>query len=142
MPTQDEWRELEDNCDLTWVEDYNGTGIPGVLATSNVEGYTDKSIFLPAAGYKDDRTGTENSEPQFKNQYVQYWSSTFESTIQPEYAVSEKIQKSDTKAIPYLSNYERCLGMSIRPVMEQVQVSATTQGARTNYGDAVEFTLE
>lgn len=142
MPTNDEWRELENSCTLTWVENYNSTGIPGVLATSKIEGYTDKSIFLPAAGYKDDRTGTENSEPQFEKQYVQYWSSTFESPSQPEYAVSEKIQQSDTKAIPYLSNYERCLGMPIRPVMKQVQVSATTQGARTNYGDAVEFTLE
>ena len=139
MPTQDEWRELEDNCDLTWVEDYNSTGIAGVLATSNVEGYTDKSIFLPAAGYKDDRAEVENPGLQFKNKYVQYWSSTFESTIQPEYAVSEKMQKSDTKAIPYLSNYERCLGMSIRPVMEQVKVSAEVQSGREHYGDAVEL---
>lgn len=141
MPTREEWLELTNNCHLTWVENYNSTGIAGVLATSKVEGYTDKSIFLPAAGYKDDRT-TENPGLQFENEYVQYWSSTFDSPDYPELAVSEKILITNSSVIPYLQHDERCLGMPIRPVMKQVQVSATTQGARTNYGDAVEFTLE
>ena len=142
MPTNKEWLELTNNCHLTWVENYNSTGIAGVLATSRIEGYTDKSIFLPAAGYKDDRTETENPGLRFENQYVQYWSSTFDSPRQPELAEGEKILKTNSSAIPYPEPFERCLGMPIRPVMEQVQVSATTQGARTNYGDAVEFTLE
>ncbi|HCZ23158.1 MAG TPA: hypothetical protein DHU72_07230 [Rikenellaceae bacterium] len=51
MPTAGECQELIDNC--TW----NSTivnGIKGFLVTSNVSGYTNKSIFLPFTGYMDD----------------------------------------------------------------------------------------
>ena len=143
MPTQAEWRELENNCTLTWVENYNDSiGLAGVLVTSKKEGYTDKSIFLRAAGYKDNRTETGNPGLQFEKQYVQYWSSTFDSPNQKELAVSEKIKQSDTEAIEAIANlshYQRCLGMPIRPVMEQVQVSAEVQSGREHYGDAVEL---
>ena len=47
MPTKAEWQELLDNC--TWTETWlNGKRCYRV--TSNKEGYTDKFIFLPAAG--------------------------------------------------------------------------------------------
>ncbi|MCQ2183448.1 MAG: hypothetical protein MJY89_08645 [Bacteroidales bacterium] len=50
MPTKEEIEELVNNCDWNWTENYNGTGIKGIIATSNAEGNTN-SIFLPAAGY-------------------------------------------------------------------------------------------
>ena len=53
MPTDAEWTELKENCTWTWTDNYNGTGIAGRVVTSNITGYETKSIFLPAAGYRD-----------------------------------------------------------------------------------------
>ena len=47
MPTKAEWQELLDNCTWEWTTQ---NGINGYKVTSNKEGYTHKSIFLPAAG--------------------------------------------------------------------------------------------
>ncbi len=47
MPTKGEWQELLDNCTWTWTTQ---NGINGYKVTSNKAGYTDKFIFLPAAG--------------------------------------------------------------------------------------------
>jgi hypothetical protein len=54
MPTDEEWTELRTQCTWTWTDNYNGTGIAGRIITSNKTGYTDKSIFLPAAGDRVD----------------------------------------------------------------------------------------
>ncbi len=51
MPTMAEWQELIDNCTWTWTTQ---NGINGYKVTSNKAGYTDKFIFLPAAGYRND----------------------------------------------------------------------------------------
>ena len=48
IPTEYEWQELIDNCDVSWTDDYNGTGVKGRIFTSKVNG---NSVFLPAAGY-------------------------------------------------------------------------------------------
>lgn len=72
MPTKAEWEELlnEDNCTWTWTTDYknDGTNVAGVIVTSKIVGYTDKSIFLPATGLYngDNNTGSEI--------YANYWS--------------------------------------------------------------------
>ena len=50
MPTGTEWEELCDRCNCTW-EWTSVDETPGYRVTSKKEGYTDKSIFLPAAGY-------------------------------------------------------------------------------------------
>ena len=47
-PTTSDWYWLIDNCTWTWVDNYEGTSASGVLVTSNVEGFTDSKIFLPA----------------------------------------------------------------------------------------------
>ena len=51
MPTQDEIRELLDNTDNEWIEDYKGSGVNGRKFISKTNG---NSIFIPAAGYCDD----------------------------------------------------------------------------------------
>ena len=69
MPTRAEWEELccKRNCTWEWtsVED-----TPGCKVTSKKPGYTDRSIFLPAAGYYRGHS-VEGAE---KSAY--YWSST------------------------------------------------------------------
>ena len=47
MPTKAEWRELIDNCNVVWTDDYNGTEVAGCIFTSKVNG---NSVFFPAAG--------------------------------------------------------------------------------------------
>lgn len=56
MPSKEEWKELEDNCTWTWDSVKNEFGFyrKGYRITGNKPGYTDRSIFLPAAGYRDD----------------------------------------------------------------------------------------
>lgn len=50
MPTKAECQELLDYCTWTWTTQ---NGINGYKVTSNKAGYTDKFIFLPAAGCRD-----------------------------------------------------------------------------------------
>ena len=48
MPNKDEYQELLDNCNVVWMDDYNGTGVAGRVFISKVNG---NSIFFPATGY-------------------------------------------------------------------------------------------
>ena len=52
MPTQTEFDELSnsDNCEWTWIENYNGSGHRGYVIKSKKTGYEDAVLFLPAAG--------------------------------------------------------------------------------------------
>ena len=49
MPTKAEFTELLNNCTWTWTTQ---NGVNGYKVTSKKSGYTDRSIFLPAAGYR------------------------------------------------------------------------------------------
>ena len=73
MGTKAEWDELRQYCTWKWTEQ---DGIGGYLVTSKVKGYTDRSIFLPAAGWLQDgqlmQVGT----------YASYWCST--PGVQPD----------------------------------------------------------
>ena len=51
MPTKAEFNELMDNCTWTWS---TMNGVNGYFITSNKSGYTDRFIFLPAAGDRRD----------------------------------------------------------------------------------------
>ena len=55
MPTNEEIKELIDNCEWTWYDEGNSEfkGVAGYKAQSKKAGYTDKWIFLPAAGSRD-----------------------------------------------------------------------------------------
>jgi hypothetical protein len=52
FPTKAEFEELlsTSNCTWTWYANYNSSGVAGYLVTSKKSGYTNNSIFLPAAG--------------------------------------------------------------------------------------------
>ena len=49
LPTKSELDELIANCTFTWT---TLNGVKGCLVTSKKDGYTDRSIFLPAAGIR------------------------------------------------------------------------------------------
>ena len=69
MPTGAEWEELCDRCNCTW-EWTSVEETPGYRVTSKKAGYTDKSIFLPAAGYY------RGSSIEGAGSSGYYWSST------------------------------------------------------------------
>ena len=67
MPTEAELQELFDNCDSMWTEDYNGTGVAGMIFTSKVNG---KFVFFPGAGEY------YNSLAQDVGLYGYYWTAS------------------------------------------------------------------
>ena len=93
MPTVDEYLELRNtnNCDWTWNENYQGSGVSGYVVTSKKEGYTDKSIFIPAVSLWTSSISTSKPiyayKPYFTSEVVQ-WSSDqryFGHFIRPVY---------------------------------------------------------
>lgn len=74
MPTMQEFQELYDNCTVTWVTSYNGASVAGRVFKSNVTGYTDNEIFIPAAGYYSDITLI------FRGSVGFFWSSSYYSS--------------------------------------------------------------
>ena len=108
MPTDDEWAELLNNCTRTWTDNYNGTGVKGRIVTSNIEGYKDKSIFLPAAGIRYGTTlgGAGGAAGN-------YWSSSLDTEYSENawsflFAINEEYMGTDWR-------YD---GQSVRPVSE------------------------
>ena len=114
MPTYDEWNELRYNSSWEWVIDYNGTGVSGYLVTSNITNYTNRFIFLPAAGLRDDYDLRGDGDS------VLYWS----SSLWTEYSTAAwggslvfvSIQGFDLLGENFSS--DRYLGFPIRPVSE------------------------
>lgn len=70
MPTYVEFNELKNNCDASWTDDYNGTGVKGSIFT----GPNGNSVFFPAAGRRD---GTSVS---YVGNSGNYWSASWYSS--------------------------------------------------------------
>lgn len=101
IPTEKERDELYNNCSWTWT---SVNGINGYLVKSRKPGFTDRSIFLPAAGFIDD-TGIHH-----ENTFGAYWSSTLVTDCRYVWYLnfdSDKVQMYGSL---------RCYGFSIRPV--------------------------
>lgn len=108
MPTPSEWKELIDNCTWTWTNNYNDTGIAGYILNSKKTGYTNKSIFLPAAGYYWDGTDLYNV-----GSYGRYWSSSL-NTDNPTAAWNVNFNSGNILR----NSFYRASGLSVRPVSE------------------------
>ena len=103
MPTQVEFQELIDNCTATWTDDYNGTGVAGMLFTSKVNG---NSVFFPAAGYCVD------SSVYNAGSNGNYWSASLDDL---SYAWYLNFGSGNV----YVYNYYRNYGFSVRGVCER-----------------------
>ena len=118
MPTKTEWEELlnEDNCTWTWTTDYkgDGTNVAGVIVTSKKDGYTDKSIFLPATGiYKN---GNNNAGSEI---YATYWSKSLDTDSYKSYGFAWKLEILYNEGSLYyrrVHNEYRHYGIGIRAV--------------------------
>ena len=103
MPTSTEFLELIDNCDEVWTTE---NGVNGRRFTSKKAGYTDKSIFIPAAGYRSGSAlGSAGSDGN-------YWSSSL-GTDYPGSAYYLYFDSSDVGVYYYGGRY---FGRPIRPV--------------------------
>ena len=103
MPNLAECRELYNNCTWTWTTQ---NGINGCKVTSNKEGYTDKFIFLPMAGYRYDSDLTDVGSLGY------YWSSSLY-----EYRSDDAWYLGFYSVDRHLDNGRRCYGLSVRPVL-------------------------
>lgn len=106
MPTKAEQDELRNNCTWTWYSGGNTefNGIAGYKVTSNREGYTDQSIFLPVAGCY---SGTG-----FGGVFGDYWSSSLNTDI-PYHAYYLYF---DSGVVSFYDIWNRYTGRSVRPV--------------------------
>ena len=102
MPTKAEWKELVNNCDVTWTNDYNETGVKGSIFISKVNG---KSVFFPAAGY------CFNSSVHSVGSNGCYWSASWSSS-------SEAWGLDFDSWDQGLYRYGRCYGQPVRGVCE------------------------
>ena len=108
MPTKVEMDELYNNCTWKWYDRGNSefNGVPGYKVTSNIEGYTNRFVFLPAAGSRYDTTlGSVGSG--------YYWSSSLGS-----YAMNAYYLNFDYSYVNWrlINNDSRSVGYAVRPV--------------------------
>lgn len=124
MPTIEECQELIDKC--TWTCD-SINGVNGYRVTSNVPGYTDRSIFLPAAGGDGGYTINGRSFSNTLNYRTKggfftgnFWSSTLDSDNPQNagslafFTVGAILPGVTSVSINKSSNREFC--KSVRPV--------------------------
>lgn len=108
MPTMDEQDELCNNCTWTWYSSGNREfdGVAGYKVTSNIEGYTDRFIFLPAGGYRYDDTRLIDVGGG-----GYYWSSSHHAG-NPDFALHHIFHSFGVGR----SGSSRSHGLSVRPV--------------------------
>lgn len=110
-PSLSEMNELMNNCTWTWHNNYNGSGIAGYIVSSNIEGYTEKFIFLPAAGHYGGKNHYDG-DPTFSPKGM-YWTSTLNRT---SFASTQACQIYFENGSLSTMSYDRQIGMTIRPV--------------------------
>ena len=113
IPTYGEWEALSDtrNFNWSWTNNYNGTGVSGMVVTSKLEGYQGNSIFLPSSD--SDLLSSLNNRA---GNHGFYWSSTL-GTLPMNH-------RWDNAGVLYISPEGvkdtfalRCNGQSVRPVV-------------------------
>lgn len=104
MPTNDDYRELFDNCDAVWTTE---NGVNGRRFISRKVGYTDKSIFVPATGYHSD------SSLKYVGSYCYCWTSSRYMDL----PYRSRFLYTNAHSMLVNDNY-RYYGYSIRPVCE------------------------
>ena len=104
MPTDAELTELREQCTWTWTTQ---NGVYGYKVTSKKSGYTNKSIFLPAAGYRND----SSIDGAGSNGY--YWSGSLDTG----YPVGAWSVYFGSDGVSRYGSY-RGSGFSVRPVCQ------------------------
>ncbi len=111
MPTKDDFDKLLTNCDVTWTNDYNGSGIKGRIFTGKGD-YSSNSVFFPAAG------SSGYSDVYGQGAYGEYWTSTPNSTTTGGKLAYELSFSSGDQRV---SDYNRSSGYSVRAVLNETK---------------------
>lgn len=111
MPTVDEFDELRYSCTWEWTTQ---NGVIGILGTSRMEGYTDRTIFFPTAGmfWMDVMANAEGSE------WGWYWSKSVDLN-DPSSAQMLLFQTDPFGNAPEMNfdySFFRIIGASVRAV--------------------------
>ena len=106
-PSLDELNELIQNCIKTWISNYNNSGKSGYLFTSMIPGFTENSIFLPAAGHKGGRYLYDDKKKGM------YWTSTLDKY---SFASIRSAQLYYEEGSVCSMAYDRQIGMTVRAV--------------------------
>jgi hypothetical protein len=111
MPTADEFDDLRYSCTWEWT---TINGVTGILGTSRIEGYTDRTIFFPTAGmfYMDEFANID------ENPWGWYWSKSV-YIINPTLAQLLFFQTDPiayTPKVEFKYPFLRILGASVRAV--------------------------
>lgn len=106
IPNHDQCEELINNCTWTWTNNYNETGISGMIVTGK-GAYSNQSIFLPAAGAKG-----VSGDP---GKHAGFWSTSLsrESYDSKKSAYAIRSDKEDGPSIRLIARYG---GLTIRPI--------------------------
>lgn len=106
IPTYEEWKWLRTNCYWTWT---STLGIPGFLVRSKIDGYTERSIFLPCSG--------EYNNTTFYPDRGHYWTATSALIKYGWYLYLYHDNSSYQNTIDF-SYKSRCYGLTVRPVSD------------------------
>lgn len=113
MPSVEDYEELRSQCYWNWT---TRNGVRGFVVQSKVPGYTDRSIFLPAGGYRDE-TGR-----QWAGIGGYYWTnklgSEWDFDDSPLNSRCLILWVESQTVRYYVNSSSRCLGMMIRPVCQ------------------------
>lgn len=109
MPTHAEFNDLLLNTIKIWVENYQNSGVNGVLMTDKTNPF--KTLFFPAAGYAYGRMFH-----LLRNENGFYWSSSLNPYVRDYEAYNLYLCQSMDNA--YCLHNSRCIGFPIRAVLD------------------------
>lgn len=106
MPTTAEFQALGTATTSAWTADYEGSGVAGLVLTSNAD--SSKKLFFPAAGYCYD------GSVDYVGRYGYYWSSSVSSSdVQDAYSLDFY-----SRRVYWQLNYYRHFGFAVRGVVD------------------------
>lgn len=107
MPTEEEWKELSDNCIWEWTNSYKDYGVAGYIVYKDSV-TKDNHIFLPAAGKRNSGSFVDGGKQGY------YWSSTLYDETKPWNVRSTYFRNNFIKTYDY--PYQQYYGFTIRPI--------------------------
>lgn len=111
------WLISNSNCSWTWQSNYKNSGINGMLVTSKIQGYTNRSIFFPASGVRGlEYTWDRGRDLDHYNVNGYYWSSYVNGGS--PHADRLIFYNDDSEGHIRVNEDPRSWGMNVRPVCE------------------------